>query len=134
MRTEQVDVAYRLLVAVGELWDGLVRAGIDPAQKGIHVSREYLGGYIRISAGPSAHARLVAEWCESSQHFRVLRKEDWPGFESTLSATVKHIRDDARRHGLLDVVDSTLMKACTVPAAPAKAPVRVRAATGAISR
>lgn len=127
MRTEQVDVAYRLLVAVGELWDGLVRAGIDPAQKGIHVSREYLGGYIRISAGPSAHARLVAEWCESSQHFRVLRKEEWPGFESTLSATVKHIRDDARRLGLLDVVDSTLMKACTV-VEPAKSPARARAA------
>lgn len=134
MRTEQVDVAYRLLVAVGELWDGLVRAGIDPAQKGIHLSREYLGGYIRISAGPSAHARLVAEWCESSQHFRVLRKEEWPGFESTLSATVKHIRDDARRLGLLDVVDSTLMKACAAPGAPAKSPVRARTTSGATFR
>ena len=116
MRTGQVDVAYRLLVAVGELWDGLVRSGIDPSQKGVHVSREYLGGYLRISAGPSSHPRLIAEWCESSQHFRVLRKEDWPGFESALSATVKHIREDAKRVGLSDVVDAALVKAVSGPA------------------
>lgn len=130
MRAGQVDVAYRLLVAVGELWDGLVRAGIDPAQKGVHVSREYLGGYIRISAGPGAHARLVAEWCESSQHFRVLRKEDWPGFESSLSATVKHIREDAKRLGLLEVVDAALIAACDVPET-AKPAARSRVATAA---
>ncbi len=133
MRAEQVDVAYRLLVAVGELWDGLVRSGIDPAQKGIHVSREYLGGYIRISAGPGAHARLVAEWCESSQHFRVLRKEDWPGFESTLSATVKHIREDAKRLGLLEEVDAALMKACAAPA-PSKNVARARTTSAVGSR
>jgi hypothetical protein len=128
VRSEEADVPYRLLVAVGELWDGLVRAGIDPAQKGVHVSREYLGGYLRISAGPGSHPRLIAEWCESSQHFRVLRKEDWPGFESALSATVKYIREDAKRLGLLDVVDQTLVKALSKPAI--KPAARHRVVTG----
>ena len=90
MRAGQVDVAFRLLVAVGELWDGLVRAGIDPSQKGVHVTREYLGGYIRISAGPSSHPRLVAEWCESSQHFRILKRDDWN--EYTIRCEGKHIQ------------------------------------------
>lgn len=122
MRAGQVDVAFRLLVAVGELWDGLVRAGIDPSQKGVHVTREYLGGYIRISAGPSSHPRLVAEWCESSQHFRILKRDEWPGFEAALSATVKQIREEARGKGLLDAVDRSLVKACSAQRPPAKVP------------
>lgn len=125
MTANQGDVAYRLLMAVGELWDGLVRSGVDPSKKGLHVSREYLGGYVRISAGPGAHARIVAEWCESSQRMRILRREDWPGFESALTATVKHIREDARAHGLQDVVDRALLKACS-PAKPAMAAAAVR--------
>lgn len=118
MTQNQADTAYRLLMAVGELWDGLVRSGVDPSKKGLHVSREYLGGYVRVSAGPGAHARIVAEWCESTQRMRVLRREDWPGFESALTATVKHIREDAKAHGLQDVVDRAIIKACAPTAKP----------------
>ncbi len=114
-------------MAVGELWDGLVRSGVDPSKKGLHVSREYLGGYVRVSAGPGAHARIVAEWCESTQRMRVLRREEWPGFESALTATVKHIREDAKAHGLQDVVDRAIIKAC----APTPKPQPTMAATAA---
>lgn len=112
MRADTSDVAFRLLLALGELWDGVQRAGVEPTGKGLHLTKEYLGGYTRICAGPGSHPRLVVEWNESSQHLRVLRCDEWPGFEATISATVAHIRTAARHCGLIDVVDATFVKAC----------------------
>ena len=131
MRATQPDVALRLLVALGDLWEGLLRAGIDPSRNGISVRREYLGGYVRISAGPGSHPRVVAEWCESSQHMRVLKREEWPGFEASLSATLRHVREDAKTRGLLDLVEQTLLKACEAKVAtvtPSKGVARTPAA------
>jgi hypothetical protein len=113
VRAEQVDVAYRLLVAVGELWDGLVRAGLTRHRRASRLARIRAGTSDQRCQAPT---RVVAESVRTSQHFRVLRRR-LAGFESALSATVKHNRDDARRLGLLDVVDSTLMKACSHRAA-----------------
>lgn len=120
MRADTTDVAFRLLISLGDLWDGLLRAGIDPTQRGLHLSKEYLGGYTRYSAGPGSHARLIVEWNESSRHLRVLRCDDWQGFEATISATVAAVRNDARGRGLLDVVDATFMAACQEPCPPAR--------------
>src|SRR5512135_1836135 len=79
------------------------------------MTQEFLGGYTRYSAGPASHARLVVEWNESSRHLRVLRCEDWTGFEATISATVAHVRAEARTRGLIDVVDRTFIQACQDP-------------------
>ncbi|MBE7519522.1 MAG: hypothetical protein HS107_09800 [Thermoflexaceae bacterium] len=120
MRADTTDVAFRLLISLGELWEGLCRAGIDPTQRGLHMCKEYLGGYTRYSAGPGSHARLVVEWNESSRHLRVLRCDDWPGFEATVSATVAAVRSAARLRGLLEVVDAAFVKACEEPCLPAR--------------
>ena len=109
------DVAFRLLLALGELWEGLERASIDPTARGLHMTQEFLGGYTRYSAGPACHPRLVVEWNESSRHLRVLRCEQWPGFEATVSATVAAVRFEARAKGLIDVVDRTFLRACQEP-------------------
>lgn len=116
MRADTSDVAFRLLLALGELWDGLSRAEIETTARGLHLNIEYLGGYTRYSAGPAARARLVVEWNESSRHLRVLRCDDWPGFEATVSNTVSYVRAEARRRGLADVVDRSLAQACHEPA------------------
>ncbi len=112
VRADTSDVAFRLLLALGELWDGVQRAGVDPSGRGLHLTKEYLGGYTRICAGPGSHPRLIVEWNESSRHLRVLRCDDWPGFEATISATVAIIRAESRSRGLIDVVDAAFMKAC----------------------
>ncbi len=112
MRAETADVAFRLLLALAELWDGLHRAGVDPARKGLHLRKEYLGGYVRVCAGPSAHARITFEWNEAKRHLRVLRCEPWPGFEATLRATVTWVRDQARAKGIAEVVEQALVRAC----------------------
>jgi hypothetical protein len=104
-----------LLLALGEIWDGLEKADIDPTSRGLHMTQEYLGGYTRYSAGPASHPRLVVEWNESSRHLRVLRCHEWPGFEATVSATVASVRQEARARGLIDVVDRTFLKACQEP-------------------
>lgn len=115
MRADTSDVAFRLLLALGELWDGLSRADIDPTSRGLHLTLNYLGGYTRYSAGPASHPRLVVEWNESSRHLRVLRCDEWPGFEATVSNTVSYIRAEARARGLVDVVDKSLAVACQEP-------------------
>jgi len=112
VRADTSDVAFRLLLALGELWEGVQRAGVEPSGRGLHLTKEYLGGYARICAGPGSHPRLVVEWNESSRHLRVLRCDEWPGFEATISATVAHIRAEARHRGLIDIVDAAFMKAC----------------------
>lgn len=112
MRADTSDVAFRLLLSLGDQWEGLQRAGIDASKSGLHLTKEYLGGYTRLSAGPSSHARLVVEWNEATRHLRVLRCDAWPGFEQTISATVAHIRTSARECGLIEVVDQAFMKAC----------------------
>ena len=120
MRADTSDVAFRLLLALGDLWEGLHRARIDPTSRGIHLTKEYLGGYTRICAGPAAHPRLVVEWNESTHHLRVLRCEGWPGFESALSATVAHVRTEARARGIHDEVDAAFMTACNEPVIPVR--------------
>lgn len=120
MRADTSDVAFRLLIALGELWDGLDRAGVEPSSRGLNLTQEYLGGYTRFSAGSGSHARLVFEWNESSRHLRVLRCEPWPGAEAAISATVAHVRTEARERGIIDIVDRSLMAACQEPAAPCR--------------
>jgi len=115
LHADTSDVAFRLLLALGELWEGLQRASIDPGSQGLNLNKEYLGGYTRYSAGPGTHARLICEWNESSRHLRVLRCEEWHGFEATISATVAHVRAEARACGLIDMVDPEFMKACQDP-------------------
>ncbi|KAA0221903.1 hypothetical protein EDM76_13670, partial [bacterium] len=88
-------------------------------------------------AGPGSHARLVVEWNESSRHLRVLRCEDWPGFEATVSATVAAVRKAARERGLLDVVDAAFMRACEEPCTPARrtiVPMPVMAGSSFVAR
>jgi hypothetical protein len=116
MRADNTDVAFRLLLALGELWEGLQRAKIDPAQRGLYVTKEFLGGYTRYSAGPSSTARLVVEWNESSRHLRVLRCAEWPGFEKLISTTISYVREEARTAGISDIVESALVGACSEPA------------------
>lgn len=115
MRADTTDVAFRLLLALGELWEGLERAGIDPTCRGLHVNQEDLGGYTRYSAGPSSTPRLIVEWNESSRHLRVIRALDWPGIDATISATVASVRAESRNRGLLEVVDRVLVRACQDP-------------------
>jgi hypothetical protein len=115
LRADTSEVAFRLLLALGEIWEGLERADIDPTSRGLHMTQEFLGGYTRYSAGPASHPRLVVEWNESSRHLRVLRCSDWPGFEATVSATVGAVRAEARTKGLIDVVDRTFLRACQEP-------------------
>jgi hypothetical protein len=115
VRAETSDVAFRLLLALGELWDGLQRANIDATRKGLHLSKQYLGGYVRISVGPGSRPRLTFEWNEATRHLRVLRCEAWPGLEATLSATVAYVREQARARGIADVVDGVLLRACREP-------------------
>ncbi len=116
VRADTSDVAFRLLLALGEIWEGLERADIDPTCRGLHLTQEPLGGYTRYSAGPSSTPRLVVEWNESSRHLRVIRCNEWPGVDATISATVAAIRHEARSRGLTDVVDRVLARACADPA------------------
>ncbi len=120
MRADTSDVAFRLLLALGELWDGLERAGVDPTARGLQLTQEYLGGYTRYSAGPGSHARLVVEWNESSRHLRVIRCEPWPGAEATISATVAMVRNEARSKGIIEIVDRSLVEACSEPTQPCR--------------
>jgi len=120
VRADTSDVAFRLLLALGDLWEGLQRADVDATSRGLNLTKEYLGGYTRLSAGPGTHPRLVVEWNEASRHLRVLRCDPWPGFEQTVSATVAHVRVAARRCGLIEVVDGAFMKACQEPGAPTR--------------
>jgi hypothetical protein len=60
---------------------------------------------------------------------RVLRREEWQGFEAALSATVKHVREDAKSRGLLDLVDEKLLRACESGQAEAKQPAKQPVAT-----
>jgi len=120
LRTDTSDVAFRLLLALGELWDGLERAGVNPSSRGLNVTQEYLGGYTRFCAGPGSHARLVFEWNESSRHLRVIRCEPWPGIQAAISATVAHVRAEARRCGIIELVDRTLVGACQEPSEPCR--------------
>ena len=115
MRADTSDVAFRLLLTLGDLWDGLVGAQIDPGSRGLHLSREYFGGYIRFSAGPSATPRLVVEWNERSRHLRVIRCQEWPGFDAIVSSTVAYVRMAARERGIADVVDGPFLRACQEP-------------------
>ena len=120
MRADTSDVAFRLLLSLSDLWDGLQRSGIDPTSRGLHLSIEYLGGYTRISAGAGRNTRLQVEWNESTRHLRVMRCDDWPGFDAIISSTVGQVRQDARNRGILDMVDQAFLKACEEPSAPAR--------------
>jgi hypothetical protein len=112
VRAETSDTAFRLLLALGEIWDTLQRASADPSHKGLHLRQEYVGGYTRICAGPGSHWRLIIEWNESSRDLRILRSEEWHGFEAAISATVAHVRQAAGKLGIADVVDAKLVQAC----------------------
>lgn len=129
VRADTSDVAFRLLLALGELWDGLDRAGVEPTAKGLHVTQEYLGGYTRFSAGPGSHARLVVEWNGTTRHLRVLRCEPWANAEATISTTVAHVRTVARTLGLAETVDRALVAACGEPSQPCRRTVLSTAAS-----
>ncbi len=131
MRAETNDVAFRLLLALGESWDALQRAAIDPSTKGLYLTKEYLGGYTRFSAGPSTSPRLIVEWNESTRHLRVLRCHEWPGFEATISSTVAHVREQARVQGIIASVDDVFVRACQEPVQPARRTVLPGAMDGA---
>lgn len=133
MRADTSDVAFRLLLALGELWDGLQRARIDPAVRGLYLTREYLGGYTRYSVGPSSTPRLIVEWNESSRHLRVIRCADWPGFDRLVSTTIGYVRDEAKQAGISDMVEQALVRACQDPA-PVRRTVFSNASEPAIAR
>lgn len=120
MRADTSDVAFRLLLALGDLWGGLQRTSIDPTVKGLHIATDELGGYTRYSAGCGSHARLIVEWNETLRHLRVIRCEAWPNFEATVSSTIAYVRTEARARGLVDMVDKAFIKACEEPSAPVK--------------
>ena len=120
MRADTSDVGFRLLLALGDLWAGLQRSGIDPSVKGLHMSTNELGGYTRYNAGCGSHAQLVVEWNETCRHLRVIRCEPWPSFEATVSSTIAYVRAEARSRGLADMVDKAFMKACDEPTQPVK--------------
>lgn len=120
MRADTSDVAFRLLLALGDLWEGLQRTNIDPTVKGLHMSTEALGGYTRYSAGCGSHARLVVEWNETLRHLRVIRCETWANFEVTVSSTIAYVRKEARDRGLADMVDKAFVRACEEPTVPVK--------------
>ena len=136
MRADTSDVAFRLLLALGDLWDGLERAGVDPSARGLQLTQEYLGGYTRFSAGPGSHARVVVEWNATTRHLRVLRAEPWPGAEATISATVALVRNEARTKGIIEIVDRSLVEACAEPTQPCRRTVipAAVAAQSAIAR
>ena len=115
MRAETNDVAFRLLLALGESWDALQRAAIDPSAKGLHLTKEYLGGYTRFCAGPSTNPRLIVEWNESTRHLRVLRCHEWTGFEAVISSTVAYVREMARDQGIIETIDDLFVRACQEP-------------------
>jgi hypothetical protein len=131
LRADTSDVAFRLLLALGDLWEGLQRTKIDPTVKGLHMSTEDLGGYRRYSAGCGSHARLVVEWNETLRHLRVIRCQEWPNFEVTVSSTIGYVRKEARERGLADMVDKAFMKACEEPTVPVKRTVLSMATTSA---
>ena len=112
VRADTSDVAFRLLLSLGEVWEGIQRANIDPTKRGLHLTKEHLGGYTRYCAGAGAKPDLIVEWNESSRHLRVLRCEEWSGFEATISATVAYVREEARGRGILDVLDAVFVRAC----------------------
>ena len=58
---------------------------------------------------------------------------DWPGFEATISATVAHVRTEARTHGLVDIVDGAFVRACQ-DAAPSRRTVCATPTTAAVRR
>lgn len=132
MRADTNDVAFRLLLALGELWDGLQGAQIDPTSRGLHLTKEFLGGYTRYSAGPAAHPRFVVEWNESSRHLRVLRWHEWHGAEAAISSTVQMVRVEARARGIADVVDAAVLRACNAPLLPTRRTVLAGATVAAI--
>ena len=115
MRADTSDVAFRLLLALGDIWDGLQRADIDPAVRGLYLTRDFLGGYTRYSAGPSSTPRLVVEWNESSRHLRVLRCTEWPGFDRLISTTIGYVRAEAQKAGISETVEEALVRACQDP-------------------
>ncbi|MCC6381553.1 MAG: hypothetical protein IT304_03545 [Dehalococcoidia bacterium] len=124
-------MAFRLLLTLGDLWEWLHQSQIDVGGRGLHLTKEYLGGYTRYSVGPASHPRLVFEWNEASRHLRVLRAEDWPGLDAAVSGTVAHVRTEARVRGLIEIVDGAFVRACQEPApcrrtvvAPALTPAR----------
>jgi hypothetical protein len=120
MRADTSDVAFRLLLALGDLWDGLQNARIDPSTRGVHLTKEFLGGYTRYSAGPAASPRFVMEWSEATRHLRVIRWHEWPGAEAAISATVQMIRAEARSRGIADIVDQSLLRACQEQGQPVR--------------
>ena len=105
MRAETDDVAFRLLIALANVSDGVQRASIDTVQHGLHLTKSYLGGYVRISAGPSPTPKLIVEWNESTRHLRVIRCRNWPGFESTISQTISFVREEAQKKSILESID-----------------------------
>jgi hypothetical protein len=130
VRADTSDVAFRLLLALGDLWEGLHRVSIDPGSRGLHLTKEYLGGYTRYSAGPGSHPRIMFEWNESSRHLRVIRCDEWHGFDATISSTVAYVRAEARARGLADTVDAVFLRACQEPA-PSRRTVVAHAALAA---
>ncbi len=119
MRAETDDVAFRLLIALANVWDGVQRASIDTAQHGLHLTTNYLGGYVRISAGPSPTPKLIVEWNESNRHLRVIRCHSWPGFESTISQTISFVREEAKKKSILESIDWAFVDAVN-EAAPSR--------------
>ncbi len=116
MQADTSDVGFRLLLTLGNLWDGLLGAQIDPSVRGLHLTREYYGGYIRFAAGPSATPRLIVEWNESSRHLRVIRCQEWPGFEAIVASTIAYVRTAARERGIAEEVEGPFRSACEEPA------------------
>ena len=133
MRADTSDVAFRLFMALGDLWDGLQRSNINPGGRGLHLTKEYLGGYTRYSAGPAAHARIVVEWNEATRHLRVIRCEAWSGFESIVCSTVSYVREEARAKGLSGIVEARLSEACNEPAPQRRTVVTVAASLAAVA-
>jgi hypothetical protein len=120
VRADTNDVAFRLLLSLSELWEGLQRANIDPAVRGLRISNEYLGGYKRICAGTGCESRLIVEWNESSRHLRVLKADAWPTFETLVSRTVAYVREEATKHGISETVDRAFIQACSAPDEPVR--------------
>lgn len=126
MRADTNDVAFRLLLSLSELWEGLQKADIDPSVTGMRISNEYLGGYTRISAGMGCDSHLVVEWNESSRHLRVIKAEPWPRFETIVSRTVAYVREEAAKHGISETVDRTFVRACAEPESPVRKTIVTR--------
>ncbi|MFN0094036.1 MAG: hypothetical protein ACKVVT_04575 [Dehalococcoidia bacterium] len=132
MRADTSDVAFRLLLALGDLWKGLQGAHIDPTSRGLHLTTEFLGGYTRYSAGPAANPRFVVEWSESTRHLRVIRWQEWHGAEAVISSTVQMVRTEAKHRGIADIVDRSLLSACQEPSQTSRRTVVAGFATPAV--